>query len=243
MNAERERYIRNLDSLAPLSDHTDAIHVNTEGRVEIARKLAPPNDEFGIPRPEIMVEQLLSEMATSNYVWSGRFDEHHLATPKADFTVVRTHHEGDIGSAFRGLSCLKVELPRQMHNFSHAIFELPGRPSLDVMRQAVMEIGQAKQLQAIINEHFPDRLHGNGDRASQLCVTALHAALERMQEPQVGMLPELSVLADMELDDLRRSVNALIRIRRFSDKKLVHPAIRGAAKYRHHLTRQLKMAA
>lgn len=243
MGEERLRFIRNLDSLAPLSDHTDAIHVSDTGRVEVARKLSAPNDDYGIPRPERMVNILLAQMATENYVWSGKFDEHHLATPKADFSVVRSHYEGDIGSAFRGLSCLKIELPRQMHNFSHAIFELPGRPSFDVMRQAVFEVGQAKQLQIILNEYLLEYPDAETERSRQLCVSALHAALERMQDPEVGMMPSLESLACMELDELRRAVNSLIRVRRFSDKKLVHPAIRRDTKYRQHVTRVTKTAA
>ena len=155
MTGERLRYIRDLDSLAPLSDHTDAIKVNSEGRVEIVFRIPPPNDEFGVPRPEVMIKNLLGVMTTENFVWAGKFDEHHLATPKADFTVVRTENEGDIGSAFRGLSCLKIDLPRQMHNFAHAIFELPGRPSLDVMRQAVTEVGYARQLQGVLTNILP----------------------------------------------------------------------------------------
>lgn len=226
MGEKRLRYIRDLQSLVPLHEHTDAIGISEDDRVEILKKLPPPLDEFGIPRPEIMVEQLLAEMTTENYIWPGKFDEHHLATPKADFTVVRTSDEGDVGSAFRGLSCLKIELPRQMHNFSHALFELPGRPSVDVMRQAVIEVGQAKRLQTIINEYLPGYHASPSERESRLCVEALQSSIESMREPEVGMLPSLELLAGMEIDDLRRTVNSLLRVRRFSRKHLIHPAIR-----------------
>lgn len=226
MTEERLRYIRSLQSLAPLHEHTDTIGISEEGRVEIRTKLEPPLDEYGIPRPEIMLDKLLATIATANYVWPGQFDEHHLATPKADFTVVRSNSEGDIGSAFRGLSCLKIELPRQMHNFSHALFELPGRPSIDVMRQAVIEVGQARQLQHILNEHLPSYPHTETEQSRRLCISALHGALENMKEPQVNVLPNLESIAAMELDDLRKSVAALLQVRRFSKKHLIHPAIR-----------------
>lgn len=226
MSEERLRYIRDLQSLAPLHDHTDVIGIGEDDRVEILKKLPPPLDEFGIPRPEIMINQLLGQMATENYVWPGKFDEHHLATPKADFTVVRTNDEGDVGSAFRGLSCLKIELPRQMHNFSHALFELPGRPSVDVMRQAVIEVGQAKRLQTIINEYLPGYHVSPSERENRLCIEALQASIESMREPEVGMLPPLESLAGMEIDVLRKTVNSLLRVRRFSRRHLIHPAIR-----------------
>ena len=243
MGESRLHYIRNLDSLAPLSDHTDAIGVTEEGRVAIRRRIPAPVDEFGIPKPEIMVERLLGQMATENYVWTGKFDEHHLATPKADFSIIRTESEGDIGSAFRGLSCLKIDLPRQMHNFSHALFELPGRPSIEVMRQAVIEIGNAKQLQAIINQYFPEIIADTPDRAVRMGMLAVCDAMEGMQDAEVGMIPALNILSDMTPGQLRNEINSALRVRSFSDKKLTHPAIRVTRTHRERVVRPLKKAA
>lgn len=223
---ERLRYIRGLQSLVPLHEHTEAISLVDEGRIEVRTRLDAPVDEYGIPRPEIMVERLMDLMKTENYVWPGQFDEHHLATPKADFSVVRTAEEGNIGSAFRGLACLKIELPRQMHNFSHAIFELPGRPSLEIMRQAVLEVGQARQLLSIVNEHLPMHPHDQTEQMQRFCTSAIMAALEKMKEPEVGMMPSLETLATQPIDDVRVSVGAILRVRRFSRRHVIHPAIR-----------------
>lgn len=220
------RYIRSLQTLVPLNEHTDAIGLADDGRIQVLKRLESPVDEYGIPRPDIMVHRLLGVMATQNYVWPGQFDEHHLATPKADFTIIRTNGEGDIGSAFRGLSCLKIELPRQMHNFAHAIFELPGRPSVDTMRQAVFEIGQVKRLQTILNEHLPGYDHTETQQMRKLCMEAIARTIESMQEPEVRMAPSLAELSDMELDDVRICVGSMLRVQRFSKKHLIHPAIR-----------------
>lgn len=243
MTEERLRFIRNLDSLAPLSDHTDAITVNEHGRVEISHRISPPIDEYGIPRPEIMVDRLLGQMATQNYIWTGRFDEHHLATPKADFSIIRTESEGDIGSAFRGLSCLKIDLPRQMHNFSHAIFELPGRPSVDVMRQAVTEVGHAKQLQMVINQYFPEGEKCATERTRMLGLAAIHDVLDHMPLPEVGMVLSPDELAAMDINELRREVSSTLRVRCFADKTLTHPAVRSVGAYRKRITRNSRMAA
>ena len=234
MTEERKRRIRNLESLSPLHGHTDAIGINEHGRVTINFRLPPPVDQHGIPRPEVMVDRLLEQMATENYVWTGMFDEHHLATPKADYTVVRTRQEGDIGSAFRGLACLKIMLPRQMHNFSHQLFELPKRPSVEAMRLAITEVGQARQLQEVFQEYSPDTQGHMTEIVRLMCVGALHRRLEHMTEPQIGMLPRIETLQTMELDQLRRTVNALLRVRRFSKKHLVHPAVRKSVPYRHN---------
>lgn len=243
MTGERERYIRNLDSLAVLSDHTDVIGVTELGKVEIQYKIPAPTDEYGIPRPEIMVQQLLGRMATANYVWTGRFDEHHLATPKADFTIVRTEAEGNIGSAFRGLSCLKIDLARQMHNFSHALFELPGRPSVEVMRQAVTEVGYAKKLQQVMNQYFPEFVDEQSERTSRIGRLAIADALSEMEEPQVGMLPTLELLASLELEELRRVLSTTLRIRSFNDKRLVHPAVRTVSAHKLKVSRSVGIAA
>lgn len=243
MTGERERYIRNLDSLAVLSDHTDAIGVTEHGRVEIQYKIPAPTDEYGIPRPEIMVQQLLGEMATKNYVWTGRFDEHHLATPKADFTIVRTEAEGNIGSAFRGLSCLKIDLARQMHNFSHALFELPGRPEVDVMRQAVLEVGYAKKLQTTLNQYFPTFAYEQSDREVRIGKLAINDVLSRMDEPQIGMLPPLADLSEMPIEALRKRLSETLRIRSFNDKRLVHPAVRTVSSHKLRVARSPDLAA
>lgn len=226
MTEERLRHIRNLESLAPLHTHTDAIGINEHGRVTVNLKLPAPVDEHGIPRPKVMVEQLLGQMKTGNYVWTGAFDEHHLATPKSDFTIVRTREEGDIGSAFRGLACLKIMLPRQMHNFSHQLFELAKRPSIEMMRLAITEVGQARQLHEVFENYSPDVKRHMTDRIRLMCVGALQRKLDHMPEPQTGLLPSLEVLQQMELEELRRTVNALLRVHRFSKKHLIHPAIR-----------------
>jgi len=226
MSEERVRYIRSLQTLVPLHEHTRAIDVDENGKVLVQTRLAAPVDEFGIPRPEIMVDRLMQLMDTEHYVWPGQFDEHHLATPKADFTIVRSPSDGDIGSAFRGLASLKIELPRQMHNFSHAVFELPGRPSVDVMRQAVLEVGQAKQLQSVMNEHLPSYPHTETEQMRRFCMSAIVRALESMKEPEVGMMPPLETLATQGIDQLRLSISSLLRVRRFSKKHLIHPAIR-----------------
>lgn len=226
MAPERLHYIRSLETLVPLHAHTDAITINELGRVSVQTQLPAPVDDHGIPRPEILVSQLLAQMTTENYVWTGTFDEHHLATPKADFTIVRTADEGDIGSAFRGLACLKIMLPRQMHNFSHALFELPKRPSLEVMRAAVSEVGAARQLNDTITEFIPDPRVEVPERVQAACVSALHHKIESMQEPSVGLLPSREELYGMHIQELQKTVTALLRVRRFSKKHLIHPAIR-----------------
>jgi hypothetical protein len=232
MTTERSLYIRGLSSIIPLAEHTDIVRsfIDADGveRMTVTDKLPAPVDEFGIPRPEIMVERLLGQMATKHFVWSGTYDLHHLATPKADYTVARTRTDGDIGSTFRGLSCLKIELPRQMHNFSHAIFELPKRPSEDVMIQALLEVGQLKQLHTRIGEYIPDERRAIDEDIKLLCLSALRMDMERMKEPAVGMMPNLEVLASLEFDEVQKLIGKSLLVRKFSRKHLVHKAIRRA---------------
>lgn len=235
MSEERLRYIRDLDTLACLVDHTPLLKINEHERVEVVDRLSAPVDEFGIPRPEIHIERLLGAMTTKEFVWTGTMDVHHMCTPKADFTVVRTANEGDIGSAFRGLARNKIEKPRLMHNFGHAALELPGRTPLDVMRQALFEVGQGRQLIDTINSHMDQREASDIDRAKSLCLSALRAQLEDLEQPQVNMMPRLDDLAVMEFDELRTAVSAIVSMRRFGHKRLIHPAIRKSGAAGRHL--------
>jgi hypothetical protein len=233
MTEERLHHIRSLDNLSCLVEHTSLLKYNENERVEIVDKLPAPVDEFGIPRAGIHVQQIYDAMDTRAYVWTGKVDEHHLCTPKADFTVVRTATEGDIGSSFRGLAQNKIELPRLMHNFGHAVVELPKRPPIDVMRQALFEVGQGKQLMEIINLYMGPEgtVHDDIERAKALCLASLRRQIDRMVEPEVGMMPSLESLSEMDFDTLRTAVST---VRKFGNRRLVHPAIRKSGKSARH---------
>lgn len=226
MTEKRLHFIRRLDTLVPLLDHTDLLALTPTGAVTVPDKLPAPTDIYGIPRPEIMINQLLGHMATEHFKWTGVFDLHHLATPKADYSIVRTKDEGDIGSAFRGVSFLKIELPRQMHNFSHAIFELPPRPSVDVMRAVMTEVGSARQLLETINDFYGDKGREYvTDHAADLCTRILEEKLASIKKPEIGLLPQPEELARMDIEALRCAVCSLLTVRRFSRKHLIHPAV------------------
>ncbi|UTX51674.1 hypothetical protein KI440_01850 [Candidatus Saccharibacteria bacterium TM7i] len=200
--------------------HAERLEI-INGRPLVVDKLPAPIDEHGIPRVEIMMPQLLGQMAT-RYVWTGRFDLHHMATPKADYNIV----PDNVGKAFRSLSALKLEIPRQMHNFAHELFLNPRRPPADaVMRQAILENEQMRTLNAIMSDE-PD-----SDKAQML----VWDALMDMVDPRVDIMPSREELADMEFYDLRRTVASLISVRRYADKTLIHPAIRPREARRHSI--------
>jgi len=242
MTEERLRFLRNLDALAPLSDHTPLIDVNEFGHVVIADKLVAPFDKFGIPRSEIMLSRLLGAMTTKSYVWTGRFDEHHMATPKADYTVIRPENDGDLGSAFRGIASLKIDLPRMMHNAAHAVFELHPHTNPDVMRTALFEVGQMQSLQGILNDH----LYEDRDTTiinEVLCLNAIRRAIEKMEEPEVNMMPPLGELYAMDLSEIRIALSWSLKTRCLADRTIVHPAVRKLPTHRHALSRNVADAA
>ena len=219
LQQEKINRIKRRGSLQGLVGH--AAHVElVDGRAVVRDKLPAPIDEHGIPRVDIMLRQLLGQMTTKAYVWTGSFDVHHMATPKADYTVV----SDNVGNAFRALPMLKVEVPRQMHALAHALFYVQPRPtSKSVMQHAVLENGQLRTLREIVDA-------GLDDATTQLLV---HDALDEMVDPRVDIMPSREELAGMELRDLRRTVASLIRVRRYASKPLIHPAIRPRAALRH----------
>ncbi len=188
----------------------------------VVDKLPAPIDEFGIPRVPLMMQGLLGQMATRAYVWTGAFDLHHMATPKADYTVI----PDNVGAAFRSLPMLKVELPRQMHNFSHELFLTPRRPPSEAtMKQAILENEQLRMLYGITSAYDQE----GADEA----LYHVHDALFDMVDPKVDIMPSRESLADMEFDDLCRTVASLVRVRRFANNSLIHPAVRPKAALRH----------
>lgn len=215
---ERERRrakierIKDRTSLALLHGHAELIGLSN-GQAIALDKLPAPIDEFGIPRTEIMLDRLLGQMATGAYVWTGFIDTHHMATPKSDYTVVAD----GVGSRFRGLAPLKIDMPRQMHDLTHLLFEYYRPPTVGVMKQAILEVDQGVRISKIVS-----RADGDPDIVRR----QVHDALYEMRDPEVNMIPSLDELAGMELDDLRYTVNSLISVQRYRSRRLVHPALR-----------------
>ena len=203
--------IRQRGSIHDLIGHAERVEL-VEGRAVVRDLLPAPVDAEGIPRAELMVQAILGQMATRAYVWTGRFDLHHMGTPKADYSVVAN----SVGANFRGMSMMKIDLPRQMHNLSHALFMTPKVPSVTVMNQALLENEQLRTLHSITMEEF------NPDCARQ----KVDDALETMVDPRVNIMPSRESLAALEIDELRRATGSLIRVRRFTNKSLIHPAVR-----------------
>lgn len=210
---EKEQRIQKQTSLKVLVGHVDRLEL-IDGRAKVIDKLPAPVDEHGIPRVTIMLRELFGQMATSAYVWTGRFDLHHMATPRADYTAVSQ----GVGAQYRGISQLKVDVPRLMHNLAHELFLTQRHPPhITTMRQALTESEQLGRLARVV-----------GDDSALECVRLgrVHALLEDMKEPQVDIMPSKDVLASLPFDDLRCAVQSLTRVRRYDNASLIHPAIR-----------------
>lgn len=229
MTQERLAFIRGRTSLVPLIGHSKLLRptrrVDGRDHYVVTDLLPAPVDEYGLPCPSAMMRGILGSMATELYVWTGTIDPHHMAHPKADYTVARTPGEGDIGSAFRGLAMHKIELPRQMHDYAHAIFELQKRPSLDTMRQALTEVGHAQSIARIIGIYSVASTPESEDRQRQECLRRVHDALDLVEQPQLGILPAPEQLADMDIEELKAVVGMILSIRRVGDMRIVHPAV------------------
>ncbi len=211
--------IRRRESLEGLIGHAERLEF-IMGRPVVRDKLPAPIDEHGIPRVDIMMRGLLGQMATTAYVWTGKFDLHHMATPKADYNVV----PDNVGTAFRSLAPLKIELPRQMHNFAHELFLTPRTPPTQaVMRQAILENEQLRSLAAGTEAVMDGSIEEH----------RVYDMLSDMVDSRVDIMPSREELFDMEFDDLRRAVASLTRVRRFANKQLIHPAVRPKAALRH----------
>jgi len=90
-------------------------------------KIATPLDDRGL----VDIGSLLNEVGSfvdPDYVWRGRFDEHHLFWFGNLYNSANLFNQNpDLSRKFRGVPLHKIELPRELHDFIHTV-TLPVEP-------------------------------------------------------------------------------------------------------------------
>ena len=214
MSHERLMSYEDSQSLAPLLGKTSLLK-RRGGRILCEDKFDIPLDEFGIPRRVQLMRQVLGTMEKYHY-WTGYTDVHHTAWPGSEYRRVISDEQELIGSAYRGAGSLKVRLPRQLHNYVHAITVPPPMPTFDVMRQYALEHSQVSRLYDTIKvtsyDDFPNLASLPYEEQERLRAVAYQQKLERMQEGQLGLMPEREYLAGLEIAAARPVLRSIARV-------------------------------
>lgn len=212
-------------------------------RVRITEQVETPLDEFG--RPDIV--EMLRIVASSldfEYEWPHATNVHHLAHTRRSY-----EEAGDIPLAYRRSPSLMVNLPVQTHNMIHGLFEIPPMPSLDVMREHVIEQKRISTLFTLgrdavkftrWSQEIADGLQeGRYDNMRRMGEVAYYYAnvatfremqfydrLDSYDKGELGLMPEPTSLAELPLAEATNQLAKLGAVRfrdmRHTSQEFVH---------------------
>lgn len=111
----------------------------------------PTHPETGIVDHEKLIENV-SSLVSSDYRWRAPFfDEHHLHW-KGYYYNPGLHNNSTIPRQFRDLNIHKLWIPREFHDFIHAVTLPPDVPDFDVMAESVQEYRHKEYMYTISSE-------------------------------------------------------------------------------------------
>lgn len=103
-----------------------------ENRVET------PLDKWGLVDVDELVQRVNGTMVPG-YRWSGPNDRHHLGWTHAKYIEADALAGDNLATSFRDLSINLIWVPREFHNWTHAVTKDPPVPSRDVMAEYIDE--------------------------------------------------------------------------------------------------------
>ncbi|MGK2896166.1 MAG: hypothetical protein ACSLEY_00990 [Candidatus Saccharimonadales bacterium] len=218
MAYERLSTVKGEQSLAPLATHSELLN-RRNGQLIVLDKLETPVDEYGIPQPHLLIKDVLGSVAISR-VWTGGYDVHHVAWPEAAYHRYNDETESLTGSYFRGAAALKVRLPRQLHNYIHAVTEPSPMPSEDVMQQWIKEQRQVSRLyDTVSRKNLSDATDLSEEQREKYRFNNYRQKLDTMEDGELGLMPNREQLASIDIDQARRILRAIAKVRGFSNSR------------------------
>ncbi len=208
-------------SLMPLVEKTDLLHIGPTGKIQMTDLLETPLDEYGIPNRVELLRMVLGTLSVS-HIWAGEYDLHHAAWPGEQYRRLEDGNYG-VGARYRGSGSLKVRLPRQLHNYVHKITAEPPMPPLEIMRQYALEHGQVNRLYDTVKltsyVEYPKLDSLPHEDKEALRQKTLHRKLKVMQEGQLGIMPQREQLLSMELNEARGVLRGIARAKGISNSR------------------------
>lgn len=221
MAKEQVRH-ENDQSLAPLVAISPLLKVGRKNRITCPDRLPTPVDEHGIPRRVELMRQVLSTIEAA-HIWTGEYDLHHMAWPATSYKSIIDEDDYRTGSYYRGASSLKVIMPRQMHNYVHAITEPPELPDEDIMRAYALEHYDVYRLYHTVSlssyEDFPDLAELPFDAQEELRQRNYLRKLEQIHPGELGVLPDLGYLAALSAVEARPVLRGIAKVKGISNRR------------------------
>ena len=231
-----------LEQLPPIKYAPVLQHLGRLGLEQFKSLYAIPTPIYtnGIVNHTVLIEQV-SAFVSPEYRWRAPFfDEHHLHWEKSYYSPEL--HDGDmLPSEFRNLPIHTLWVPREFHNFVHAL-TLPSEvPSLEVMQQSVRRYRLNHHLFKISSQAIELRernerlvpLPGDDDRLRDPIKKRIIDAgvLEQRRQEFIGeitehfrsgMPPDLTNLSSLSFEEASDVEPVLIQIRKGASEAIVH---------------------
>jgi hypothetical protein len=201
-----------------------------------------PTHENGIVDHEALIREV-GALVSRTYRWKAPyFDEHHLHW-RAYYYNPGFHEGSTIPERFRDLSTHKLWVPREFHNFIHAVTLPPDVPAMEVMEQSIEEYrfnnhiytlsSQAINLKERSERSIP--LPGDGNRvrdptSKRIMQNGLYEKrrqefIQEIEERFMGDLPpDLTHLSSLQLKQQASIEELLPQIRRSTKDAIAYSA-------------------
>lgn len=187
-----------------LADYTSILERLPNNIMAVTSMIETPYTEYGIIDRKELFRRLLGSVA-SEYTWQGDYGgAHHLMWPRARYRrphVLASHEATTMH--FRGSPSLKVDLPRELHDYLHRVTEPPVAPPLEVMHQYNLEQLQIHRLYSTIKLTSYKHVDLPLEALERLRADGLERKLGEMEDGQIGLMPTRELLAAMSLEEAR----------------------------------------
>jgi hypothetical protein len=199
-----------------LLDYTDTIEqVGTQVRTR--EYIETPYKEHGIIDKQELLRRVMGSVS-AEYYWGGSYaGPHHLMWPRKFYEGQGLGTRRKIPMHFRSSQTLRVILPRDLHDYLHKVTEPPLAPDSDVMEQYYREQEQILHLYSVVRYHGLKDSPMTHEQKEHYRLLRLHEELEKLEEGQVGLLPDTELLASLSLHDARQILRSLARVQGLSN--------------------------
>lgn len=206
--------------LLPLVGKTKFLEVDVYGAVRATDKIKTPIDTYGVPNRILLMRKVLGSVAM-RHIWTGDYDLHHVAWPRAAYAESADGPE--LGIDYRNAPSLRITMPRQLHDYIHLVTTETAPPSTDVMRQYSLEHGQVGRLYDTVKSYKTDEeieKFGFSEAVSMAArLDSYHRKIELMQDGEIGIMPDREYLYNLDILEARRVLRSIARSNGFSNAK------------------------
>lgn len=101
-------------------------------------KIETPLNRWGLVDVDALVQRVNATMLPG-YRWGGQNDRHHLGWAHARYQAADEQAGDSLATTFRDLPCNLIWVPREFHNWTHAVTKEPQMPSREIMQEYIDE--------------------------------------------------------------------------------------------------------